>query len=83
MTNHVPIKTPVIRADRLAEPEWVAFNWRSQPPMSKRPIAGVRFAVPKGTWAGEWIVRAHDGVSPDIFFAEQLASYQNSEGASL
>ena len=33
---------------------------------------GVTFVVPGGVWIGQWVVRAHDGASPDIFFAERV-----------
>lgn len=73
-------ETPVIdsRKGQGGPPEWVAFNWRTVRPSNRprlefvrRPSAGRRFRVRGGTWAGDWIVRAHDAVNDDIFFAER------------
>ena len=82
MSNHLPAKTPVIGEGTFANVLWVAFNWRSARPVfegavgaqafTARPRAGAHFAIATGEWTGRWVVRAHDGASPDIFFAEAL-----------
>ena len=70
--NHKPVPTPVIQKDRLGEPEWVAFNWKTRK-WKVRPEAGLRFEIVAGTWTGDWIVRAHDAERSDIFFAERIS----------